>query len=122
MKSVFGLNQNAAAALSYIFGPFSGVLVLALENENKFVRFHALQSTIYFVILWLSIMIVDLIAGMFGLLPVIGGFLGGLISIVSIIGAIISLISLIILIVKALNGETFKIPMLGDIVWAQVAK
>jgi uncharacterized membrane protein len=39
-----GLDPNFAAALAYLAGPFSGVLILLVERANGFVRFHAWQS------------------------------------------------------------------------------
>jgi uncharacterized membrane protein len=39
-----GLEPNLAAALSYLAGPFSGILILLVERSNGFVRFHAWQS------------------------------------------------------------------------------
>jgi uncharacterized membrane protein len=39
-----GLEPNFAAALSYLAGPFSGILILLVERSNGFVRFHAWQS------------------------------------------------------------------------------
>ena len=41
-----GLEPTLAAALSYLAGPFSGILILLVERANSFVRFHALQSII----------------------------------------------------------------------------
>ena len=39
-----GLDPNLAAALAYLAGPFSGVLILLVERANGFIRFHAWQS------------------------------------------------------------------------------
>lgn len=39
-----GLEPNFAAALAYLAGPFSGILILLVERSNGFVRFHAWQS------------------------------------------------------------------------------
>ena len=39
-----GLEPNLAAALAYLAGPFSGVLILLVERANGFVRFHAWQA------------------------------------------------------------------------------
>ena len=39
-----GLEPNFAAALTYLAGPFSGILILLVERSNEFVRFHAWQS------------------------------------------------------------------------------
>jgi len=35
-----------AAALAYLAGPFSGILILLAERTNSYVRFHAWQSVI----------------------------------------------------------------------------
>jgi uncharacterized membrane protein len=39
-----GLAPHMAAALAYLAGPFSGILVLLAERTSRFVRFHAWQS------------------------------------------------------------------------------
>ncbi len=39
-----GLDPNLAAALAYLAGPFSGVLILLVERANGTIRFHAWQS------------------------------------------------------------------------------
>jgi uncharacterized membrane protein len=41
-----GLDAHVAAALAYLAGPFSGILVLLAERTNSYVRFHAWQSVI----------------------------------------------------------------------------
>lgn len=41
-----GLEPNLAAALAYLAGPFSGLLILLIERTNSFVRFHAWQSVV----------------------------------------------------------------------------
>jgi uncharacterized membrane protein len=41
-----GLDAHVAAALAYLAGPFSGVLVLLAERTNSDVRFHAWQSVL----------------------------------------------------------------------------
>jgi len=42
--STTGLEPNFAAALAYLAGPFSGILILLVERANGFVRFHAWQA------------------------------------------------------------------------------
>lgn len=39
-----GLEPSFAAALSYLAGPFSGILIVLVERSNDFVRFHAWQA------------------------------------------------------------------------------
>ena len=46
-----GLNSSQAAALSYLLGPITGVIFLVLDpyKQDRFVRFHAMQSIVYSV-------------------------------------------------------------------------
>ena len=41
-----GLEPPFAAALAYLAGPFSGLILLLAERTNRFVRFHAWQAII----------------------------------------------------------------------------
>jgi len=118
MKSAFGLSENGAAALSYVLGPVTGIAMLIMERENKYVRFHALQSTLWFLMLWIMRWIVDVVS----MLPIIGGIIGFIISPLVFFGVLIAFASKILLILKAYKGETFKIPIIGDVVLAQVNK
>ena len=45
-SSSTGLDPHVAAALAYLAGPFSGVLILLAERTSSYVRFHAWQSVI----------------------------------------------------------------------------
>ena len=116
MKSIFGLDENLVAALSYVFGPFSGIAVLIMERENKFVRFHALQSTLWFTL----IMIVTWVLGLIRSLPLIGWLLGLLTNPATAIIGLIAFGSWLFLMYKAHKGETFKLPIVGDVVWSQI--
>jgi hypothetical protein len=46
-RTVWGLDANVAAVFAYAIGWVSGIVLLLVE-PNKFVRFHAWQSTIAF--------------------------------------------------------------------------
>jgi len=118
MKSVFGLNENIAAALSYLLGPISGIVVLVLERENKFVRFHALQSTLWFLFLWIIFWVVGLITG----LPLIGWLIGIVVWPVMLIWRLVLVGSKLFLMFKAATGSQFKLPFVGDVAWNQVNK
>ena len=63
-KSSTGMNENVAALLCYILGPFTWIVALIfffIEQKSKYVKFHAMQalllSAIFFV-LWLIFLIV----------------------------------------------------------------
>ena len=49
-KSSTGLDENIAALLSYILGWVSGLIFFLIEKDSKFVRFHAMQSILFNVV------------------------------------------------------------------------
>lgn len=100
-KTSTGLNENVAGLLCYVLGWVSGLVFILLEQENKFVRFHAFQSIIVFGVLMVASFIL-------GWIPIIGGFLAGLIS-------LLGLVLWIVLMVKAYQGKRYKLPWSGDL-------
>jgi uncharacterized membrane protein len=99
-KTSTGLDANLAAALSYLVGFVTGIIFLVVEKENRFVRFHALQSTLVFA----AIVLLDI------LLQVVP-ILGALVVIFLVIPA--SAILWLVLMFKAYQGEEFKLPFVG---------
>ena len=95
------MDANIAAALSYLVGFVTGVIFLLVERENKFVRFHAMQSTILFA----GIVVIDILLQ---LVPI----LGALVVIFVVIPA--SAILWLLLMFKAYQGEEFKLPLVGQ--------
>ena len=100
-KTSTGLPENVAALLCYVLGWVSGLVFILIEQENKFVRFHALQAIIVFGVLTVAIFILSWI-------PVIGGF------ITQIIG-LLGFVLWIVLMVKAYQGKRYKLPWSGDL-------
>ena len=105
-KTSMGLEANVAALLSYLLGFITGIVFFIIEKDNKFVRFHALQSIITFGILFV-------LGFVLGFMPFIGYMLGYLMWVIDII-------LWIILMIKAYQGEKFKLPIIGDIAEKQV--
>ena len=99
-KTSTGLTENVAGLLCYVLGWISGIAFILLEKENKFVRFHAIQSIIVFGVLTIAMIILSWI-------PVIGFVLGWIIW-------VIGLILWIVLMVKAYQGTRYKLPWSGD--------
>ena len=100
-KTSLGIEENVEGALCYLIGWVTGLVFYLLEKENKFVRFHAMQSIVVFFPL-------TIIAWFFGFIPFIGWVISGLIWILSII-------LWIVLMIKAYQGEMYKLPIAGDI-------
>ena len=113
-KSVFDLHENLAAALAYVGIFFTGIVVLVMEKENKFVRFAALQSTVFF----LAVMVLGWVFGVFTIIPLLGILIG---LIRSLLGVGVFVIWLY-LIFSAYKGQAVKLPIIGQICWDQVDK
>ena len=91
-----------AAALTYALGWITGVGFLLTEHENRFVRFHAFQSTLVFgglCALWF----------VGASIPPFGWLLS------FIIIPPLSAVLWLLLMFKAYQGERFKLPYVGDI-------
>jgi uncharacterized membrane protein len=108
-----GLSDNVAGMLAYVT-IIPAIIFLLIEpySRNRFVRFHAWQSIFFNVawwVLWIGLHIVAHIPllGFFSLLvwPLIG--LGGFIV-------------WLILVIKANQGQMYKLPVIGDMAEKQV--
>lgn len=101
-------NENLMGAVSYLLGFVTGIIILLVEKESKFVRFHAMQSTILFG----GIFVANIALGF---VPLLGW----------LVGLILSLVAFVLWIVcmwKAFQGEMYKVPYVGDIAEKQLAK
>jgi uncharacterized membrane protein len=106
-----GLTDNVAGALCYVLGLITGIvfLVLAPYNQNKFVRFHAFQS-IFFHVAFIILAIADTVIAM--ILPWSLSMLASLLWMVIALGG---LAVWILLLIKAYQGQRFKLPVIGDL-------
>jgi uncharacterized membrane protein len=100
-KTSTGFDANVAAALTYLVGFVTGIIFLLVEKENKFVRFHAMQSTLVFI----GIVAVDILLQ---IVPI----LGALVVVVIVIPA--SAVLWLVLMYKAYQGEEYKLPLVGQ--------
>lgn len=121
-KSALGLDGNVAAALGYPIGIIA-IICLIMEKENRFVKFHALQS----ILLHVAFIVVAIAVWIIGIILVIAGIaasaatnssaLGGLFSMLfgliwlAVIAAYIG--GLIYAAVKAYGGNKFLLPVIG---------
>ena len=94
-KSSTGLDENIAGFFCYLLGFITGIVCLVVEKKSNFVKFHAKQSTITFLILFV-------ISFILGWIPIIGFLV-----------LILSLILWLFLMIKALKGERYMLPIVG---------
>lgn len=105
-KTQLGLTENFEAMLCYVLGWVTGVVFFIIEKESKFVRFHALQSILTFVGVFIIFVILSVI-------PILGWL-------VSIVLTPFVIILWIILMVRAYKGEMWKLPVVGDMAEKQI--
>ena len=110
--TVGALPETLAGALAYCT-IFPAIVFLFVEpySKNRFVRFHSFQC--------LEVSLVALVVG--ALLRIVGFalfFVPGLghllVWLMSMVVSLAFLVTWVVLIVKALQGEMFKLPVLGD--------
>ncbi|HYL95847.1 MAG TPA: zinc-ribbon domain-containing protein [Terriglobales bacterium] len=109
-----GLSENAAALLSYVLGWLTGIIFYLIDHR-PYVRYHAAQSIVTFGGLHIIRAIVAIVFGVgwwWG-----GGFgmhWGGGLLILWGLG-LLTLVLWIYCMIKAYQGERFKLPIAGEI-------
>jgi uncharacterized membrane protein len=103
-----GLSENVAGLLCYLLGWVTG-LIFFLTDKRPFVRFHAAQSIVIFG----GLMVIRIALTMLFVSSGLAGFsMGlGLVWLVSVVGFVLW----ILLMVKAYQGEKFRIPLAADL-------
>ena len=98
-----------------------------MEKENKFVRFHAIQSLLYhaaIIVAAILLVIIVIFLGIIGIASAaagssgggaISGILGSLVSLVWLIFILAYLAGLIYAAVQAYGNKMFKLPIVGNI-------
>jgi uncharacterized membrane protein len=130
-KSALGLDGNVAAALGYPIGIIA-IISLIMEKENRFVKFHALQSICFHVgmiILMIALWIIGAILLVGGAAAAaatesgaIGGLVGMLFGLLWLVFIVLYFLGLILAAVKAYQGVMFRLPIIGNMAakWAGV--
>ncbi len=102
-----GLSDSAASGLAYItIIPAIIFLIVPPYNQKPLIRFHSWQS-IFFCIAWI---VISIALTILHFMPFLGWFVWPLRLLVDL-GLFILWV---IVLIKAFNGERFKIPVIGD--------
>lgn len=105
-QTSIGLTENVGGLLCYIF--VIGLVFLFVEKENRFIRFHALQSVFTAIAIFL-------ISIVLGFVPIIG-------FIASLLLSPLAFGLMIFLMYQAYQGNYYKLPFIGDMVENQLEK
>lgn len=125
-KSAIGIDGNLAAAIGYPI-PILALICLIMDKENRFVKFHAIQS----LLLQAAIIVVGICVGiLFMIIGIIlgvaasatdGAASGGIAGIFALLSFLIWIVvlvgyvgGLIFTAVKAYGGNYFKLPIIGN--------
>jgi len=96
-QSSTGLEENVAGFLCYLLGFVTGIVFLVVEKKSSFVKFHAKQSTITFLGLFVILLVI-------GWVPVLGTLVW-----------IFTLILWLVLMIQALQGKRYSLPIVGKL-------
>jgi uncharacterized membrane protein len=117
--TVGALPERIAGALAYAIIPAIIFLLVEPYRSNRFVRFHSFQCIGF----WLAGVVLGAALRVAGVvlffIPVLGHLVVFLVSMVASLGFFIIWV---VLIVKALQGEEFKLPWVGDYADQQLGK
>jgi uncharacterized membrane protein len=105
-----GLDPNFAAALAYLAGPFSGILILLVERSNNYVRFHAWQAIVGLG--GLGVLAVGVLVLSF-LTLLLSPFVFTVMYRLSEVIAVVWVVAWAICLVKAYTGHKWRMPVAG---------
>jgi len=106
-------SRNLIAAFSYLVFFITGIVVLFAERDDKFIRFHAMQSTMIFGGLFIVNLIIGTVFGSFSFLGIVLNLANNLLWVLWIIIWIVSMI-------RAYQGQVFKWPLVGELAEKQI--
>ena len=111
--------KTGLAAISYILGLITGIVVLlAADKKDKYSRFHAVQSILFNLAVWVIAFVLAILTAPFA---IAGGITGmvfplimfGALSLVWMAYGVIVFLVWLFLIIKAYSGDKFMLPLIG---------
>lgn len=102
----FGLQPNVAAGLAYLLGIIGGIVMLVGGGTNKFVKWAAAQSIVF----WASYLIVLMVV-----IPALAFVLHGLAAILWMIVNLLGLVVWVWTFITGFQGKEVRIPLIADI-------
>jgi uncharacterized membrane protein len=103
-----GMQPNVAAGLSYVLGWITGLVFFLVEKQNRFVRFHAMQSILFFGGLTVLNIVLNVISG-FDII-----FISGIAALLGYLIGLVGFVGWIVLLINGFQGKYFKLPIVGD--------
>ncbi len=119
VKSSTGLDANIAALLAYLLGLLGGLIFFFMEKNSRFVKFHAMQSILFNVVVGVVAIVLTIVVTILTLvISSISSSLGFIVSMLSLVFwlgfGLVIIITAILLLIKAFQGQMFKLPIIGN--------
>jgi uncharacterized membrane protein len=106
------LAESIAGAIAYLtFIPAIVFLIVEPYKNNRFVRFHSIQCLLFCAAAGLTALALKVGGLLLYFIPVVGPLF---VVLVSVVVGLAAVAVWLVLVVKALQGEMFKLPVLGD--------
>ena len=129
--SFMNLDSNLGAMLCYILeficclGLVLSIVFLITEKENRFVKFHAVQSLFLLALAIVASIVLQILQAILGLVLNLAnmGWIAGLLT--WLFGCFVLFIFAILVIIgglKAYSGQWYKLPIIGEFAWKVVNK
>jgi uncharacterized membrane protein len=104
-----GLNARNEALISYALWWFSGLIFFFIERKNRFVRFHAAQSFIFFG----GVSVVLAVLHFISIIPILGILLSLPLGFATTIISVLAVIVWLFMMFQAYRGVNFRLPIIS---------
>ena len=129
--SFMGLDSNVGAMLCYIanflccLGLVLAIIFLFTEKENRFVKFHAVQSLFLVGLQIAAGIVIGILAAILGL--VLNMIHMELVAWILVLGFRFIIFAIFIILwiiggIKAYGGQWYKLPIIGELAWKSINK
>ncbi len=117
-KSALGLDGNVTALIGYLIGIVALILIF-IEKDNRFVRFHAVQSVLWSATCFVATIVIFFGGCIIGIIlgqvsETLGAIVGGLAFLLYLALLFGMIAGLIFGAIKAFGGDMFKLPLVGN--------
>lgn len=105
-----GMKGTTAALVSYVLWWFTGIIFFIIERKNRFVRFHAAQSFLFFG----SVSILLTILHYLSIIPILGLLLALPLSFLTTVVYVLAIAAWLFMMYQAYRGNYFRLPIFGS--------
>ncbi len=109
-----GLSERVERVLTYPLGWVTGLIFFLFERRNQNVQWHAKQSMAVFGPLSIVYFLVKIIAGILGMIPLIGGFFALILGFLLTIIMWVAIILVVWLMIMAWFRPAYRLPFISS--------